>query len=348
MTGAPLRVALLGPLELRRGDELLPQPAPRQRVLLTRLAVDAGRVVSTDALFDAVWGEQLPDDPANALQWQIRRLRLIVGADAIVTRHPGYLLAVAHEDVDLLQVERAAATTAALARLGDHAAALEAATAALRSWRGDTLADCRELDFARADAARGDELRQVLTEQVLAARLELGEAAAVVPEAEALTKRHPEREATWRTLMLALYRSGRQEEALAAFAAARTTTGRRRRARAVARRCARCTRRSSTTTRCSRRQRSRRPPADVRARCPRPSTPLVGRDAELGRVLDDLRGGARLVTITGLGGVGKTRLALQAGRALADELRDGRRFAPLASLDDASAAWRRPSRTRSA
>ena len=104
-----------------------------------------------------MWGEQLPDDPANALQWQIRRLRLIVGADAIVTRHPGYLLAVAHEDVDLLQVERAAATTAALARLGDHAAALEAATAALRSWRGDTLGGLpRARLLARADAARGD------------------------------------------------------------------------------------------------------------------------------------------------------------------------------------------------
>ena len=282
-----------------------------------------------------MWGEQLPDDPANALQWQIRRLRLIVGADAIVTRHPGYLLAVAHEDVDLLQVERAAATTAALTRLGDHAAALEAATAALRSWRGDTLADCRELDFARADAARGDELRQVMTEQVLAARLELGEAAAVVPDAEALTKRHPEREATWRTLMLALYRSGRQEEALAAFAAAR-----RRLDEGAGLEPSPALRALHTAIL------NHDPllaPAAVastaggRARpLPAPVTPLVGRDAELRRVLDDLRGGARLVTITGLGGVGKTRLALQAGRALADELRDGAAFAPLASLDDAS------------
>ena len=191
-----------------------------------------------------------------------------------------------------LQVERAAATTAALARLGDHAAALEAATAALRSWRGDTLADCRELDFARADAARGDELRQVLTEQVLAARLELGEAAAVVPEAEALTKRHPEREATWRTLMLALYRSGRQEEALAAFAAARRRLDEGAGLEpSPALRALHTAILNHDPLLAPARGSPRRPP---RARATAaPVTPLVGAPTRgLGRVLDDLRSSA--------------------------------------------------------
>ena len=184
---------------------------PRQRALLAILLLHANQVVSTDGLVDALWGTQPPPTAANTVQYYVSQLRKLLGADRIVTQPPGYLIRVDPGALDLESFERL------LAR-GDADSLREA----LALWRGPALADVAYETFAQPEIARLEELRVVAIEKRVDADLDAGRHHELVGELEKLVVEHPLRERLRGQLMLALYRSGRQAEALAAYRAARS------------------------------------------------------------------------------------------------------------------------------
>jgi DNA-binding SARP family transcriptional activator len=203
---------ILGPLEAIDGDRLLPLGGERQRTLLALLLTRANEVVSTDRLIDELWGDRPPKQALNTVQYYVSQLRKTLGADRILTRPPGYLIRVEPDELDLARFEQLS--------LDGDAASLHAA---LELWRGPALADLAFESFAREEAARLEELRLGVQERRIDADLEGGRTAELVPELERLIAEHPLRERLRGQLMLALYRSGRQAEALAAYQAARST-----------------------------------------------------------------------------------------------------------------------------
>ncbi len=213
--------SILGPLEARRGDAALPVGQGKQRAVLTLLLLHAGRVVGVDALLDALWGEAPPPTAGKALQVHVSHLRRALGPGVIVTRAPGYLLAAAPEDVDAARFERLAAEGRAALEAGDARDAAGLLRAALALWRGPALADVAYEPWAQTEAARLEELRELATEDRVEADLALGRHAALVPELEQLVARAPGRERLREQQMLALYRCGRQGDALAAYRRAR-------------------------------------------------------------------------------------------------------------------------------
>ena len=214
---AVLDFLILGPLEVRDGDRVLPLGGHRQRALLGALLLHRGEVVAVDRLVDALWGERPPPTASTALQNGVSQLRKLLGPEVVETRRPGYALRVDPERIDAVRAERLAAAAAA-AEPERRAALLREA---LALWRGPALADLELEAFAAAEARRLEERRSSLLEDRIEADLALGRHAEVTGELEALVARHPLRERLRALLMLALYRSGRQVEALQAFAEAR-------------------------------------------------------------------------------------------------------------------------------
>jgi DNA-binding SARP family transcriptional activator len=208
-----LDVRLLGPLEVRDGDRAIPLRSRKQRALLAILALDANKAVSKGRLVDELWGERAPAGAEHALENHVSQLRKLLGASAIETRAPGYVLAVGPEDVDALRFER-------LVR-EDGGGRTERLREALALFRGPPLADLADEPFARAEIARLEELQLAAREELIDAELDAGRQAELVPELEALVASHPYRERLRARLMLALYRSGRQADALAAYQRAR-------------------------------------------------------------------------------------------------------------------------------
>ena len=210
---------ILGPLEAFDGDRAIALGGTRQRALLAMLLLEAPRVVSTDRLIDELWpGERGAE---KALQVAVSRLRKTLGRELIVTRPPGYELRIDAEDLDLGRFETFAAEGRAALAAGDPAAASEKLDAALAQWRGPALADLAHEAFGQTEIARLEDLRDSAQEDRIAASLELGHEAELVPELRELIARRPLRERLRGQLMLALYRSGRQAEALDAYAHAR-------------------------------------------------------------------------------------------------------------------------------
>jgi DNA-binding SARP family transcriptional activator len=210
-----VRYRLLGPLEVETPTGPLTLGGPKQRALLGLLLLDAGRAVSTDRLAAALWGDDPPETAVNVLQGHVGDVRRLLGRDALVTRAPGYVLRADAEQIDARCFERlacdgrrllASEPAAARARLGE----------ALDLWRGPVLAD---VSYARVpgEIIRLEELRLATLEDRIEADLALGAHAEVVGELGALLAGHPGRERLCGQLMLALYRSGRQQEALAAY-----------------------------------------------------------------------------------------------------------------------------------
>ena len=212
-----MEVRLLGPLELADGGRLIAYGGARQRAVLALLVLHANQVVPSERVLLELWGEDAPPGAANALQAAVSRLRRALPEGRLVTRPPGYLFRAFADEVDLGRFERLLAQ--GRQALGDGAAAEAAETLglALELWRGPALADFRYEPFAQAEIARLDELRLVCLEERIEADLALGAGGELVGELQRLVGEHPLRERLRGQLMLALYRSGRQAEALEAY-----------------------------------------------------------------------------------------------------------------------------------
>jgi DNA-binding SARP family transcriptional activator len=214
---------VLGALEVVADEgELLAVVGQKQRAVLALLLLRANEVVSKEFLVDALWGEQPPPTVTASLQNAISALRKVLGNDVLVTRAPGYMLAVDPEAVDLTCFERLVASARELEPAGR---AIRLRTA-LSLWRGEPLADLAyTAESLAGEVRRLEELRLAAWEECLDAELATGRHAEVVPELEALVARHPLRERLRAQLMLALYYSGRQADALRVYQDARRGGG---------------------------------------------------------------------------------------------------------------------------
>jgi DNA-binding SARP family transcriptional activator len=205
---------VLGPLEVESENGLLTLGGARQRAVLATLLLHVNEVVPRDRLVEAVWGENPPDTAASALQGYVSSLRKTVGADFIVTRPPGYALETVPDSVDLHRFESLATAGADALAAGDAPRADELLRQALALWRGEPLSDLDSVEFVQLERLRLEELRLDAQADRIDADLELGRHGELVGELGSLVREHPLRERFRLQLMLALYRSGRQAEAL--------------------------------------------------------------------------------------------------------------------------------------
>lgn len=212
-----LEFRILGPLEVLERGRTVPLGGQKQRALLALLLLDAGRVVSIDRIIDALWGERPPKTAPTSLQNFVSHLRKALGADVLVTQAPGYVLRIGPEQLDL-QRFRMLVDAAKQSPVQQRAAQLRQA---LTLWRGPPLADFAVDAFAQPEIGRLEELRLAALEERIEAELATGAHAELVGELELLVEEHPLRESLRRQLMLALYRSGRQAEALQVYHDAR-------------------------------------------------------------------------------------------------------------------------------
>jgi predicted ATPase/DNA-binding SARP family transcriptional activator len=346
-----LSFGLLGLLEVEAGGRRVELVGTRPKVLLALLLTQANRVVSADRLIDDLWaGEPTPGATAT-LQGYVSELRKALaeasGAPApIVTRRPGYLIQVEDDQVDVLRFERLtdSARAAAADRPEVAAACLREA---LRLWRGPALADFLDQPFARPLAARLEEARAWALQERVELDLAAGRHAELLTELDQLTTEHPLRERLWAQRMVALYRCGRQAEALRAYQELRRRLDedlgidpspalQRLESRILAQD-----------------PELEPPPPPSRPAAPQPQgpapgdgttgrrgtalpaqpMPFVGRTEEL-QLLRALFPGTRLLTLTGAGGCGKTRLAVQLAGEAAEHFAGGARFVDLSALCD--------------
>jgi predicted ATPase/DNA-binding SARP family transcriptional activator len=318
---------ILGPVQAVRGGREVGLGGPRRRAVLALLLVAAGRVVPAERLAEEVWGGCPPPGAAGTLRSYVSRLRTLLAPDAeLIGRGGGYALAVGPDQLDAGRFERLAGAGRAALERGEAVVAAARFGEGLGLWRGRALADVAGVESLAVEGARLEELRLVAVEGRIEADLELGLAAEVTGELEGLVAEHPLRERLWRLLVLALYRAGRQADALAAY----------RRARAMLaeelgiepgeelRRLEQAVLRQEVAAAAPRQQRHNLPVQ---------LTSFVGREPELAG-LAELVGAARLVTLTGPGGAGKTRLAAEFAAAAVEGFRDGAWVAGLAGVAD--------------
>jgi len=205
-----LEFRILGPLEVVDGEEPLHLGGQKQRALLALLLLDPNRVVSTDRIVDALWGEEPPRTAATSLQNFVSQLSKLLGPETLVTKPPGYELRLAGEQLDLQRFRRLVDE----ARGEPPEERAERLRLALALWRGPPLADLGFESFAQSEIARLEESRLAVVEDRIEAELEAGRHAELAGELETLAEEHPLRERLRAQLMLALYRAGRQAEAL--------------------------------------------------------------------------------------------------------------------------------------
>ena len=212
-----MKVGLLGDLVIVTDDGPLVGLPAKERATVTALALRPGRSVSTTELVSIIWGEDPPPSARKALQTYISRLRHILPTEIITTTGGGYALGVGVEDVDAGRFETLVRRATQSREGGDLPAAAADLTEALGLWRGTALMDVAEQPIGMAEAARLEELRREAEEDLIEVRLGLGAHTRVVAEADAAVAAEPLRERRWAQLMLALYRSGRQADALRAY-----------------------------------------------------------------------------------------------------------------------------------
>lgn len=221
-----MRFHVLGPLDVRDGAGAEVRiGGARRRALLARLLVDANRAIPAAQLIDDLWEGDPPPGAAATLQSHISQLRRALGADHVRTSGGGYELVVADGELDTERFEAELATARAQAASLDWPAAAASLEAALARWRGSALADAAGAGWAQAEAARLEALRQQAVEALLEARLESGDHAGVAVDAERAVAEAPLRERLWALLIVALYRAGRQADALRAYQRLRSTLG---------------------------------------------------------------------------------------------------------------------------
>jgi YVTN family beta-propeller protein len=216
-----LEFRILGPFEVSERGQPLEVGSGKQRALLALLLLNFGEVVSTDRLIDGLWAERAPASAPNSVHIYVSRLRRALGNGLLETRGHGYVLALDSEQLDLTRFERLLDEGREFLADDGAAPAAETLRAALALWRGPPLADFGSEPFAQDEIARLEELHVNALEERIEADLALGRHAALVPELEALVREHPLRERLCAQLMVALYRSGRQAEALEAYQQAR-------------------------------------------------------------------------------------------------------------------------------
>jgi predicted ATPase/DNA-binding SARP family transcriptional activator len=329
LAGTAMEFAILGPLEVRDGPAPVRVPGAKERALLADLLVNAGRVVPADRLVEDLWGDDPPGNPANTLQGRVSALRRALGpaGGALATRPPGYVLEAGPEQVDAGRFERLVAeATAAAAGEGPRAA--RQLEEALGLWRGPALAEFADQPWAQAEAARLEELRLAATEALVELRLAAGGHAGLVGELEGLVAAHPTRERLRGQLMVALYRSGRQADALGAYQRAREVLAEELGIDP-----------SPELQRLHHQILLQDPALEAAApdralprhNLPERLTSLVGREGEL-REVAKLVEEHRLVTVTGPGGAGKTSLAVALAGRLAAGHPDGVWLVELAAL----------------
>jgi predicted ATPase/DNA-binding SARP family transcriptional activator len=322
---------ILGAIEAVLDDGPVTLGAPKQRGLLALLLVNRRRVVTADQLIDGLWGEAPPASALQSLQVYVHGLRRALGGERIETAGRGYRVVVGEDELDLDRFERTLERGRAALEAGRADDAADDLREALAIWRGPALAGLPEETRRAAEAERLDELRLTALELRFDAELAGGRHDAVVAELETLTAEHPYRERFLEQRLLALYRCGRQAEALEVYRNARELLAEelgldpspalQDLERSILRQDASLAAPEAPT-------RSTHP-------LPVPPTPLVGRRLELTAVGALFRDeGARLVTLTGAGGTGKTRLGLAVAHELEPELRDGAVFVSLAPVSN--------------
>jgi predicted ATPase/DNA-binding SARP family transcriptional activator len=318
---------ILGSLEVGLGGPPFTVKGRKPRALLALLLMRRNQSVPSEELIDELWGEKAPATAANTLQVYVSQLRKLVG-DRLVTDGPRYNLRVELDELDADRFERLAGEAATALSRGAHGEAAELAGEAIALWRGPALVDVRYESFAQPEIVRLEELRLAAIENRIEAELALGRHDAVIGELEALVAENPVRERLRALLMLALYRAGRQADALDTYREARRAfldelglepgPDLRELEQAILRQDESLTRKAL-------------PESNV----PVPVSTLVGRQSELEQISKAVRSfETRLLTLTGPGGSGKTRLAIEAANALAGELPDGPFFVPLDALRD--------------
>ncbi len=220
-----MKFSVLGPLEVLERERPVELRSAKQRRLLAALLVHANSVVSSDRLADILWGDAPPADAAATLQTHVSRVRAVLEPDRVssdpetvlVTRAPGYVLRVEQDQMDASCFERLVADGRVALREGDPVAAAKRLCEAQALWRGPALAEFADEPFARAEAVRLDELRLSALEDRIEAELAQGRHGEVIGDLEAAARDNPSRERLWARWMLALYRCGRQAEALGAY-----------------------------------------------------------------------------------------------------------------------------------
>ena len=320
-----MQFRILGPLEVVDDSGPLSVGGPKPRSLLAALVVGRGAVVSNDRLIHSVWGDEAPADALNALRAYVSRLRTALGLQGRLRfRAPGYVLEVADHELDAARFVDLLGAAHGYASGGDHANALNTLDDALGLWRGEALGEFADLDFAVPEIARLDDLRLVAVEERSYALVGLDRVGEAVSELEALVRRYPVRERLAVTLMRALYRAGRQTDALAAY--------RQLRDRLVDELGVEP---SGEAKELHRQVLSHDPALAAFDRTggmlPRQVTSFVGRDGDLA-ALGEAISLAPLVTLTGVGGVGKTRLAVETADRVRARFMDGAWLCELAPI----------------
>src|SRR6266540_1425772 len=289
---------ILGPLEVCDNERVLPLGGAKQRALLAILILHANEVVSVERLLDDIWGERQPASGAKALHVYVSQLRKVIGDDRLLTRAPGYMLRLDPDELDVKRFQQ-------LREQADTADPEEAGVLlreATSLWRGAPLADVAYESFAQSEIARLEELRTSAIEKRIDADLALGGHAELVGELEALVRDHPLRERLRGQLMLALYRSGRQAEALRVYQDARRAL-----VEELGIEPGKFLRELHQTIL------RQDPVLEIPAAAEPPRTVFVGREEELSELLIGLdeafAGHGRLFLLVGEAGIGKSRLA---------------------------------------
>ncbi len=330
-----LEYRILGPLEVRRGTDVVPVAGGNQRKVLLALALEPNRSVSREQLIDALWGERPPGRAKNALQVHVSALRdlLEVGVDrgaVLATTPTGYQLNASEETIDSRRFERLAAEGRAALFAGDAGLAARLLSEAMDLWRGPALVDVVYAEFAAHEAARLEELRLSTFEDLADAELALGGHDQLIPRLQAFVAAQPLRERARAQLMLALYRDGRQSDALAEYRAIRGTL-----VEEIGIEPGPALQALERAILVQDESLAAASAAKRGVELPAAPTPLLGRGGELAEATDLLRSGrARLLTLTGPGGIGKTRLATEIARRLASDERRSAVFVDLSHLSD--------------
>ena len=328
---------VLGPVEVRDDGRALALGGPRRRALLARLLLDAGSFVSADRLIDDLWGEGAGESALHSLHVYVSELRRALGpegATALEREGRGYRLAIGADQLDAARFERLLAEARRAGGERAHNRSRTLTTEALELWRGEPYADVTYEAWAAGEIARLAELRVAAEELRIEAELELGGHASAIAELEPLIRAHPLQERLRYLMVLALYRAGRQADALEAYQDCRRalveglgidpSAELQALERAVLLQSPELAVEAPVSLNTER-----------RAPLPTPATTLVGRAEELAALTGLLgRDDARMVTLTGPGGTGKTRLALAAAERLAPSFESGAYFVSLVEADE--------------